>query len=125
MRTEVLIVDDEPTVLRFVQVALENQGYSVSGSLTPYDALQLYQTAQPRRFDILVTDFFVPQAGMAELLKHLEAQNSHLQVFCITELGEQETVALDRGRCTVVLHKPFTAETLYGAVESRTVPVAA
>ncbi len=68
----VLLVDDEPSLLRMVREMIEKLGYRVETRNYPEDALELFREA-PDRFDLILTDMTMPQMTgdrlAAEMLK--------------------------------------------------------
>ena len=56
----VLLVDDEASAVRMMDIALSQLGYKVVACTNGMDALTIFQ-AEPHRFDIVVTDQTMPQ----------------------------------------------------------------
>jgi CheY-like chemotaxis protein len=65
-RKSILIVDDEDLFRIILQRLLEEEGYVVSNSNNPSDALLL---SQKRHFDIIVTDYTMPVMNGADFAK--------------------------------------------------------
>src|ERR1039457_7362665 len=89
----VLVVDDEPGVLRLVAMALVRWGYEVHTAPGPMQALQAVRELPC--FDLLVSDVIMPEMCGPELAKQIRAldrkstrqNSSHLvisyAVFCL------------------------------------------
>ena len=60
----VMLVDDEPTTLRVIRLALEKAGYEVTTAGDGADALKILRD---RHFDVLVTDLNMPRMNGREL----------------------------------------------------------
>lgn len=60
----VIIVDDEPVVLRVMRLALERAGYDVEACANGHDALEAVCNAAP---DALITDIEMPRMTGEEL----------------------------------------------------------
>ena len=59
MKNEILLVDDEPSLLKIVMQVLERCGYEVVGMSSSEEALELFRS-QPNRFDLVITDMAMP-----------------------------------------------------------------
>jgi two-component system alkaline phosphatase synthesis response regulator PhoP/two-component system response regulator VicR len=64
----ILAVDDEPNIVRLIQVNLERQGYQVE---TANNGAQALAKIRDRRPDLLVSDVMMPEMGGFELLKNI------------------------------------------------------
>ena len=83
----VLIVDDEPSVLKFVERALGGAGYTTT---TAGDGPEAIETAAKlETFDILVTDLMMPQMTGDELARRLRGQRPALKVLYLTGFSDQ------------------------------------
>src|SRR4030042_2690932 len=73
MKTEkkkqrVLVVDDHPKVLRFIEIALRLPGFEVITTTSGSEALELVKSAKP---DIVLLDIIMPGMDGFEVLKKL------------------------------------------------------
>ena len=62
----ILLVDDEPSILKLTRRRLESLGYAVVAAGDPQEALQLFEAA-PGAFDMLVTDMAMPKMSGVQL----------------------------------------------------------
>jgi two-component system, cell cycle sensor histidine kinase and response regulator CckA len=113
---QILIVDDEPALLRMMSVYLGRLGYRVNAVSTTAKAWAEVQ-ASPADIAVAVLDASMPGLGMEELaLKILEA-NSSVRVIAASgypvDMGVIEAAAPGR---VMFLHKPFAPEMLVEAV---------
>jgi len=113
----VLLVDDEPTVLRANQRLLRWSGYEVEIVGTARAASALLD-ADEGRFDVLVSDICMPEVDGLDLLRHLRAQNRDLPVVFLTGEPRLATAieAVELG-AVQYLTKPVEAETLRRVVD--------
>ncbi len=113
----VLLVDDEPTVLRANQRLLRWSGYEVEIAGTAQAASALLD-ADEDRFDVLVSDICMPGVDGMDLLRHLRAQNRDLPVVLLTGEPQLDTAieAVELG-AVQYLTKPVEAETLRRVVD--------
>jgi DNA-binding NtrC family response regulator len=105
-RTRVLVVDDEPTIRRALDIALRRAGYEVLSAGSGEEAVALLRR---ERVDQLVVDLRIPDMRgdvVFELAASLQPHLRHATVFTTGDISDraQELVALSG--CTL-LTKPF------------------
>ena len=111
----VLIVDDEASVLRYVERVLGDAGYATVSALSGEDALRIAAERGP--FDLLVTDLKMPRMRGDELARRLTYNDPQLRVLYLTGYSDalfKEKVALWEGEA--YLDKPSTVNGLLEAV---------
>ena len=85
--TSVLIVDDEPSVQKFVDRVLSEAGYATRTAGDGPEALETASAMQD--FDLLVTDVMMPQMTGDELARRLRAQHPALKVLYLTGFSDR------------------------------------
>ena len=82
-RPLVLVVDDEPAILRLAIRAIKGQGYGVLWAENGADALDLAKTHKP---DLMLTDALMPRVDGRELCRRVkqEAELSAMKVIVMT-----------------------------------------
>jgi CheY-like chemotaxis protein len=73
MQDEILIVADEHMIVQTVKEMLESRGYRVTCCTRCLEALEMVQQ-NPKKFDLVITDFLMPQMngfGLAQELTRL------------------------------------------------------
>jgi two-component system KDP operon response regulator KdpE len=110
MSTRVLVVDDDPLVLRAISKALARDGFDVA---TASDALPALSYAEHHRPDIVVVDFNMPTCGL-EVVRTLKATLRD-EIFVAVLTGEDSEHM--RARCLdagadAVLIKPISPSEL-------------
>jgi len=83
----VLIVDDEPSVQRFVERVLSEAGYITTVAGDGPQALEA--ASRMEQFDILVTDVMMPQMTGDELARRLRAERPTLKVLYLTGFSDR------------------------------------
>ncbi len=83
----ILLVDDEAMVARMQERLLESLGYSVTVETEPFRAVQIF-TADPRAFDLVLTDMTMPKMNGATLTQHLLAIRQDIPVILCTGFSE-------------------------------------
>lgn len=66
----VLVVDDHPRVLRFIEIDLKLRGFEVVTTTSGEEALELVKSKKP---DIMLLDIIMPGIDGLEVLKQLRA----------------------------------------------------
>ena len=108
-RSEVLVVDDEPQILRGLRVILSNAGYRVQTVETKQEALDALAI---RPADAMVLDLVLPDGTGVEVCREVRRW-SNLPIVVLSAVGdEREKVrALDAGADDYVT-KPFGVDEL-------------
>lgn len=112
--SRVLVVDDDPLIVRTAQRALECAGYFV---VTAQDGEQAAALFSADHFDLVVSDIDMPQLDGIELARTIRAINEEIPVILITSSARAET-AIAAVNLGVVryLTKPFLPSQLVQAV---------
>jgi two-component system KDP operon response regulator KdpE len=107
--TRVLVVDDEPEIVRGLKIVLRGAGYSVEAASTKAQALASVATRPP---EALVLDLVLPDGDGVGVCKEIRRW-SRLPILVLSAVGdEREKVrALDAGADDYVT-KPFGTEEL-------------
>jgi CheY-like chemotaxis protein len=111
----VLIVDDEPSVQRFVERVLSEAGYSTKVAGDGPEALEV--ASRMDQFDLVVTDVMMPQMTGDELARRLRVQHPTVKVLYLTGFSDRlfkEKVTLWADEA--FLDKPCTVKGLLEAV---------
>jgi len=107
MPKRVLAVDDEPHIVRLVQVTLERQGYTV---IPAYDGKQALEKVESERPDMVVLDVMMPYLDGFEVLKQLKANPATMDipVIMLTAKAQDADVFTGWSRgADCYLTKPF------------------
>jgi two-component system KDP operon response regulator KdpE len=105
----VLVVDDEPQIIRALKIILRAAGYTVEGAETKAQALALLGSRPP---EAIVLDLVLPDGQGVDVCKEVRRWSS-LPIVVLSAIGdEREKVrALDAGADDYVT-KPFGADEL-------------
>lgn len=114
--TKVLVVEDDPGILRTVSDNLRFEKYEVITAVDGETAYALQQQEQP---DLLVLDLMLPRMSGLELCRRLRAEDVQVPVLVLTARGEEaERVhGLDMGADDYVT-KPFSVPELMARVRA-------
>ena len=98
----VLVVDDQPRVLTFIEIDLKLRGFSVITASSGEKALEMVNSAKP---DIVLLDMVMPVMDGFEVLKKLRALTD-LPVIAFSASPGNQDLAINAGANDFV-HKPF------------------
>ena len=108
----ILVVEDEPPVLRVVRRSLEACGYRVLAATSPEEALELLE-APGRSIDLLVTDMMMPGMTGRELVIAAIALRPGLRILYLSGYAaDPDTLPEATGEEQEFLAKPFTPAAL-------------
>jgi CheY-like chemotaxis protein len=115
-RITILVVDDEAIVRQSIAMLLEHAGHEVAMAADGEAALtQLAQT----RFDLVITDFFMPGMHGDELATRIRDRWPALPIIMITGFVEESTVfGREIRKVDALLLKPFKFSELVEAIDS-------
>jgi len=105
----VLVVDDEPQIIRGLRVILTNAGYAVEEATTKREALDAVSVRPP---DAIVLDLVLPDGDGIEVCTEIRRW-SQVPIVVLSAVGDerQKVRALDAGADDYVT-KPFGSEEL-------------
>jgi len=98
----VLVVDDHPRVLRFIEIDLKLRGYEVITTTSGEEALGLVKSKKP---DIMLLDILMPGIDGLEVLRRLRGF-SRLPVIAFSASPGERDSAMQLG-ANDFLSKPF------------------
>ena len=118
MAIDILIAEDEPSILESLDFILRRAGWSIS-SVTDGDAvIEGVKRLKPR---MVVLDVMLPKRSGFDVLKHLraDAETENLPVLILTAKGQQQDrrIAEELGANGFVT-KPYSNAEVVGAVRS-------
>ena len=112
----VLLVDDEPTLLRVSRFALHQAGFSVEVAVDAEEALQRIEAGLDPR--LVATDVAMPGMDGVELARAARARHPGLPILLLSGYSAS-TVDVDlMGQGMHFLAKPYTPESLVAAVKN-------
>ncbi len=113
-QSTVLVIDDDPFIVQFLEEALEDEGYQVLASVNG-EALQIAHDLRP---DIILLDIMMPGMDGVEVSRRLRDDPVTAEIPIVVMSAQ------DRLRATAALMpiddrlpKPFDLERLFATVE--------
>jgi len=111
-----LIVDDEPLLVQINQRLLEDYGYTVTGTTDSREALEKVR-AEPKQFDLILTDQSMPGLSGSELAKAVMEIAPLMPIIICT--GHSSVISAEDAYAMGIkryVHKPVQGDELVRAV---------
>jgi DNA-binding response OmpR family regulator len=111
----VLIVDDEPRILKFLELKLKASGYGVLTANSGFEALEQVEAQAP---DLVVLDVLMPKKDGFETLKELRAFSSVPVIILSAKEADTDKVRGLKLGADDYLAKPFSPDELVARIEA-------
>jgi CheY-like chemotaxis protein len=107
----VLLVEDDRSVRRYLEVTLQRAGYKV---ITAEDGLGGIKCALTEKVDVVLTDAVMPQMNGRELARFLRSNPklARLPIVLLTGQENEHASNADKKLIDAFLYKPIKAEEL-------------
>jgi len=114
-RARILVVDDEPQLIRVLRTGLKSRGYDVRGASDGESGLETFSEWHP---DLVITDLAMPNVDGLEFCRRLRGI-SQVPIIVLSAKGEEKikVEALDIGADDFVT-KPFGIDELLARVRA-------
>lgn len=116
MPEKILIVDDEPDMLKLLSMILkERTPYEVTTTNNPVEAVEL---AKKGDYDLVITDLKMPGLDGLQLLEEVKKRDEDVPVIIITAYGTIDAAqeAIEKGGFDFIT-KPFKKEQILFTIE--------
>ena len=104
---KVLLVDDDPVILKLLQVNFEMEGYTV---LTANDGVEGLEKARAERPDVVILDIMMPRMDGLEVTRELKGDDSTKEMPILLLSAKAQASDIQLGRdvgADDYLTKPF------------------
>jgi len=118
MSQTILVVDDSPTVVKFVSFSLKNNGYTVLTACDGMDAIEKISSVKDD-ISLIITDLNMPNLDGYSLIHTLRQSETHAATPIIILSSEDGDDDRDRGMAvgaSSYLVKPFKSSLLLSEV---------
>ena len=114
--TTVLVIEDDPAILRGLSDNLRYEGYQVLQAPDAETGRQLHLTGKP---DLIVLDLMLPRTSGLDFCRRLRASADHTPILIVTARSEEadRVLGLDVGADDYVT-KPFSVRELMARVRA-------
>jgi CheY-like chemotaxis protein len=115
-KASILVVDDDPGIVSFLELALLDEGYKVRAAGNGKEALDQVGAFRP---DLILLDMNMPVMDGWEFCQQLRRKGSEgaVPVIVMTAASEAPSRSLDVD-AQGFLGKPFNLDSLFGAISS-------
>lgn len=117
MKNRILVVDDDPEVIRLLTARLVNSGYDVSSASNGLEAMEKIKKRRP---DLIVLDVMMPQMDGFNVCSCLKEDESlkDIPVLFLTGLGQiKDMKRAIEAKANAYIVKPFDSEELLETIE--------
>ena len=112
---DILLVDDEPSILAPYAEALRGEGHRV---ITAEDGLSALALLAGRTFDVIISDIRLPKVNGLEIFKRARAQSPDTKFILMTAYAKvEDAVSVMKDGAIDYLTKPFVLDDLLGRLE--------
>ena len=115
---KIMIVDDSKAMRMIVTRTLKMAGFSGYETVEATDGTDALEKIQQESPDLILSDWNMPEMKGIELLEKINELGKQIPFGFITSEGSADTrkLAIDSG-AQFLLTKPFTAESMFAALE--------
>jgi len=114
MAKRILIVDDEPHIVKMLQARLEFQEYEVLVATDGQDGLDKVRSEKP---DLIILDISLPKLNGYEVCQALRADEKYKDIPVVMLTASGQALDIMQGMkdgADAYMVKPFDSETLLG-----------
>jgi len=110
----ILVIEDDPSILRGLQLNLGMEGYAVRSAADGETGLAL---ARGERFDLLLVDVMLPRLGGLEVVREVRKEDPDLPVLILSAKGQEsdKVAGLQLGADDYMV-KPFSLKELLARI---------
>lgn len=116
-KKRVLVCDDDPVILRLLEVNLELEGYDVLSATNGLEAVEVATANDP---DLVILDIMMPRMDGYEACERIKANDKTKDTPIIFLSAKAQLADIDRGTVSGVseyLTKPFDPAELAAVIE--------
>lgn len=112
---KILIVDDSSTMRRIIGNVVMQLGFAKDDFDEAEDGVKAWKLLSESQYDIILTDWNMPNMNGLELVKKIRAEGKHKNtpiIMITTEGGKSEVITALKAGVNNYIVKPFNAEIL-------------
>jgi DNA-binding response OmpR family regulator len=116
MAEKILVIEDDPSILRGLQINLGMEGYAVRSAMDGETGLRLALSEHP---DLVVVDVMLPRIGGLEVVREIRKARPDLPILILSAKGQEgDKVAGLRLGADDYLTKPFGLKELLARIDA-------
>lgn len=114
-KVKIMVIDDEESMCKFMQIMLKKEGYEVTTFQSSYDALNILKQGD---YDLVLADLMMPELNGLELLSRVKSLDPETNFIVMTAYASVDTAieALKKGAYDY-LTKPFKVDEVRIAIK--------
>lgn len=114
-----LVVDDSTTSLKHISRILTNMGFT---KIThAYNGVEAVEILQDEFFDLIVTDYNMPEMNGDELIEHIRTKSnqSSIPILMVSSVSDENRIAnVQKAGVSAICNKPFDVNTVRQILEN-------
>jgi DNA-binding response OmpR family regulator len=112
----ILVIEDDPSILRGLDLNLAMEGYKVRTASDGEEGLRIARTERP---DLLIVDVMLPRLGGLELIRELRKEDPDMPILILSAKGQEadKVAGLALGADDYVV-KPFGLKELIARIDA-------
>ncbi len=112
---KIMVIDDEESMCRFMQIMLQKEGYDVTSTVSSKEALE---EIEKKNYDLVIADLMMPEMNGLELLSRAKSMHPDINFIVMTAYASVDTAieALKKGAFDYVT-KPFKVDEIKIAIK--------
>jgi DNA-binding response OmpR family regulator len=116
MKARILVVEDDPSILRGLQLNLGMEGYTVRSAMDGEVGLELARSERP---DLVLVDVMLPKKSGLDLVKELRETDPDMPILILSAKGQEsdKVKGLHNG-ADDYMTKPFGLKELLARIEA-------
>jgi DNA-binding response OmpR family regulator len=116
MNEKILVIEDDPSILRGLQLNLGMEGYLVRSAADGETGLSLARTERP---DLVVVDVMLPRLGGLDVVRAIREEDPELPVLILSAKGQEtdKVAGLQLGADDYMV-KPFGLKELLARIDA-------
>jgi DNA-binding response OmpR family regulator len=116
MAERIIVIEDDPSILRGLQLNLGMEGYTVRSAPDGETGLQLARSERP---DLVVVDVMLPRLGGLEVVREIRKEDPDLPILILSAKGQEgDKVAGLRLGADDYMVKPFGLKELLARIDA-------
>ncbi|XOV84408.1 MAG: 7TM diverse intracellular signaling domain-containing protein [bacterium] len=112
----ILLIEDDPSVASYLQSLFADEAYHTTFASMPTEALETF-VANPDAFDLVITDYLMPQGTGLELAEDIHALRPDLPILLTTgNANNLDKSALTAAELAGIFEKPLNSDQLLAKI---------
>jgi two-component system, cell cycle sensor histidine kinase and response regulator CckA len=113
----VLIIDDDPTIIEALHLALYEAGFEVLTSASGLKGINIVRYGSSP-IDVVLLDYMMPGFDGGKTLPYIRQLAPNAKIVCTSGLEPKDLPVDLREHVDQVIHKPFTSESLIASLKT-------